>query len=105
MPRIALISDWNCGEEHDIVLAEGAAAETFAGDSHYGFDNAEEYERLYGSTVGPQRNFAPVVAYYGRRRQLISRVRSVIAPIYDARKPLDVIRDHLAARAEQRLAA
>jgi hypothetical protein len=92
-------------EEHDVVLAEGAAAETYAGENHYGFDNAEEYERLYGSTVGPQRNFAPVVAYYGRRRELISRVRSVVSPLYDARHPLDRIRDHLASRAELRIAA
>jgi hypothetical protein len=92
-------------EEHDVVLAEGAAAETYAGENHYGFDNAEEYERLYGTTVGPQRNFAPVVAYYGRRRELISRVRSVVSPLYDARQPLDRIRDHLASRAELRMAA
>jgi hypothetical protein len=92
-------------EEHDVVLAEGAAAETYGGEDHYGFDNAEEYERLYGSTVGPQRNFAPVVSYCGRRRELISRVRSVVSPIYDARQPLDRIRDHIASRAELELAA
>jgi hypothetical protein len=92
-------------EDHDVVLAEGAAAETFAGEDHHGFDNAEEYERLYGSTVGPQRNFAPVVAYYGRRRELISRLRSVVSPVYDARKPLDRIRDHIASRAELGIAA
>ena len=87
------------------MLAEGAAAETYGGDDRYGFDNAEEYERLYGSTVGPERNFAPVVAYYGRRRELISRLRSVVSPIYDARQPLDRIRDHIASRADLELAA
>ena len=92
-------------EDHDVVLAEGAAAETFAGDDHYGFDNAEEYERLYGSTVGPKRNFAPVASYYGRRREVISRLRSAVSPIYDARRPLDRIRDHIASRAELELAA
>ena len=67
-------------EDHDVVLAEGAAAETFAGEDHYGFDNAEEYERLYGSTVGPKRNFAPVVGLFGGRRELISRLRSAVSP-------------------------
>jgi Hint domain len=92
-------------EDHDVVLAERAAAETFAGEDHYGFDNAEEYERLYGSIVGPKRNFAPVASYFGRRRELISRVRSVVSPIYDARQPLDRIRDHLASRADLGIAA
>jgi hypothetical protein len=92
-------------EDHDVVIAEGAAAETFAGEDHYGFDNAEEYERLYGSTAGPKRNFAPVASYYGRRRELISRLRSAVAPIHDARQPLDRIRDHIASRAELRIAA
>ena len=92
-------------EDHDAILAEGAAAETFAGEDHYGFDNAEEYERLYGSTAGPKRNFAPVMAYYGRRRELISRLRSTISPLYDARQPLDRIRDHIASRADLGIAA
>jgi hypothetical protein len=92
-------------EDHDVAIAEGAAAVTFAGEDHYGFDNAEEYERLYGSTVGPKRNFAPVASYYGRRRELISRLRSVASPLYDARQPLDRIRDHITSRADLGIAA
>jgi len=92
-------------EDHDVVLAEGAPAETFGGDSRYGFDNAEEYERLYGSTVGPKRSFAPVVSLNGGRQELRSRLRSAISPIYDARKPLDIIGDQIASRAELSIAA
>ena len=92
-------------EDHDVVLAEGAAAETFAGKTRHGFDNAEEYERLYGTTVGPKRSFAPVVGLFGRRRELISRLRSAVSPLYDARQPLDRIRDHIASRAELGIAA
>ena len=62
-------------EDHDVVLAEGAAAETYGGDSRHGFDNAEEYERLYGTTVGPKRDFAPVAGLFGRRQELASRLR------------------------------
>jgi hypothetical protein len=92
-------------EDHDVVLPEGAPAETFGGDSRYGFDNAEEYERLYGSTVGPKRSFAPVVSLNGGRQELRSRLRSAISPIYDARKPLDIIGDQIASRAELSIAA
>jgi hypothetical protein len=74
-------------EDHDVVLAEGAGAETYAGDDHYGFDNAEEYERLYGTTVGPKRSFAPVVGLFGGRQELASRLRSAVSPLYDARQP------------------
>jgi Hint domain len=92
-------------EDHDVILAEGAAAETFGGDSRSGFDNAEEYERLYGSTAGPKRTFAPVVSLNGGRQELRSRLRSAISPIYDARQPLDIIRDQIASRAELNIAA
>jgi hypothetical protein len=67
--------------------------------------NGEEYERLYGSTVGPKRSFAPVVGLFGGRQELASRLRSVVSPLYDARQPLDRIRDHIASRAELELAA
>jgi hypothetical protein len=92
-------------EDHDVVLAEGAAAETYGGDSRQGFDNAEEYERLYGTTPVPARSFAPLASLNGGRQELRSRLRSALSPIYDARTPFDLIRDHLAARAELRLAA
>lgn len=91
-------------EEH-VVLAEGAAAETYGGNDHYGFDNAEEYERLYGVSVGPKRSFAPVVSLNGGRQELFSRLRSVVSPIHAARKPLDRIRDQIATRAELKIAA
>jgi hypothetical protein len=70
-----------------------------------GFDNAEEYERLYGTTIGPKRSFAPIAGLFGGRQELRSRLRSAVAPIYDARQPLDRIRDHIASRTELELAA
>lgn len=92
-------------EDHDVVLAEGAAAETFGGDDHSGFDNAEEYERLYGATFPPKRSFAPIVGLFGGRQALASSLRSAVSPIYDARKTFDMIRDDLAARADLGIAA
>jgi hypothetical protein len=92
-------------EGHDVVLAEGVAAETWAGNDRSGFDNAEEYERLYGASHGPARDFAPHASLNGGRQELRSRLRSALSPIYDARTPFDVVRDHLASRAELGLAA
>ena len=87
-----------------MVLAEGAPAETYAGNDHYAFDNAEEYESLYGSSVAPKRSFAPVVLL-GGRQELMSRLRSAVSPIYDARRPLDIIRDEIESRADLGIAA
>ena len=55
--------------------------------------------------LGPKRSFAPVVGLFGGRQQLRSRLRSAISPIYDARQPLDRIRDHIASRADLGIAA
>jgi hypothetical protein len=63
-------------EDHDVVFAEGAAAETFGGDDRSGFHNAEEYERLYGASAGPARDFAPLASLNGGRQELRSRLRS-----------------------------
>jgi hypothetical protein len=46
---------------------------------------------LYGVPVIIERSFAPVISY-GGRQELMSRLRSVVSPIYDARKPLDLMR-------------
>ena len=46
-----------------------------------------------------------VVGLFGGRQELASRLRSAVSPIYDARQPLDRIRDHIASRAELGLAA
>jgi hypothetical protein len=91
---------------HDVVLANGAPAETFAGGaSRRNFDNFQEYVDLYGPNLVTILPFAPVVGNHGGRQELRSRIRSVLAPIYDRRLPLDVIRDEIASRAEALRAA
>ena len=92
-------------EEHDAIFAEGAPAETYAGKDREAFGNAEEYERLYGAPAAIERSFAPMASLNGGRQELVSRLRSVVSPIYDARMPLDIIRDHIASRAELKIAA
>jgi hypothetical protein len=88
-----------------VLFAEGAPAETYQGNNYWAFGNADEYVALYGAPVGPKKPFAPVVAYRGGRQELRSRIRSVVAPVYDMREPLDIIRDEIASRAELAWAA
>ena len=92
-------------EQHDVIIAEGAPAETFTGIRRWAFDNADAYEKLYGADPGIEKLFAPLVSLNGGRDELASRFRSIVSPIYDVRRPLDVIRDQIAARAELKLAA
>jgi hypothetical protein len=49
--------------------------------------------------------FAPAVPYWGVRQELASHIRSVLAPVYDLRRPVDKIRDRIADRAELARAA
>lgn len=91
-------------EEHDVVLAEGAPAETYAGNDRHAFGNADEYVRLYGSSEGPARSFAPLYPL-GGRQELMSRLRSAVSPLYDVRRPYDMIRDEIDFRAERGIAA
>lgn len=92
---------------HDVIFAEGAPTETYQASAYTRpfFDNAGEYTRLYGADLSMMAPFAPILSLNGGRQELLSRLRSVGAPIYDMRKPLDLIRDEIADRAERKLAA
>ena len=90
---------------HDAIYAEGVPAETFQGSYlRKQFDNFEEYERLYGAAAVTMLPFAPSLPR-GLRQELPSRLRSILAPIYDCRRTTDVLRDVLEARAERQVAA
>ena len=91
--------------DHDAVYAEGAPAETYLPCANRAlFDNCAEHELLYGSTATPGTSFAPIVAL-GGRQELPSRLRSILSPVYDFRRPTDIIRDEIADRAERHAAA
>ncbi len=67
-------------QEHDVIYAEGAAAETFVDcDSRHIFHNAAEYAALYpNDTSIPWRSCAPVVER-GRKLVVINRRLAVRA--------------------------
>src|SRR5262245_53966362 len=93
-------------ESHDVILANGAPAETLEGNaSRADFDNFDEYVALYGATLTSQTLYAPIAARNGRRQDLQSHLRGMIAPLYDRRQPLDLIQDELARQADRRPAA
>ena len=93
-------------ESHDVILANGAPAETLEGNaSRIDFDNFDEYVALYGATLTDQTPYARIVARNGRRQVLRSHLRGVLAPIWDKRRPLDIIQDELARQADLRSAA
>jgi hypothetical protein len=86
-------------DTHEAILAEGLAVESFLRDNPHAFDNADEYARLYGSPGEPLPPFARYVPYNGRQ-ELASHIRSVLAPVYDFRKPIDKVRDRIADHAD-----
>jgi hypothetical protein len=80
-------------EQHEVIFAEGAAAETFQminGREH--FDNFIEYERLYGVDNGTvMLPCAPVVGYNGRRSELRGMLRRAVSTVVDMRDQVQVI--------------
>src|SRR5271165_1816097 len=93
-PEISTITYYHVElDSHEVILAEGLAVESFFGGNRKAFDNAGDYERLYGSVETALTPCAPIMSYHGGRQELASHVRSVLAPLYDFRKPIDKVRD------------
>jgi hypothetical protein len=99
-------------ETHEVIFAEGAAAETLlvmndrealAGLIREKFDNVREYKRLYdGDECPPMTPCAPRLCYNGRRSELNALLRRAAYPIVDIRDPIQMAHDRIAARAPER---
>jgi hypothetical protein len=89
-------------ETHEVVFAEGAAAETLqVTTDREAFANFIEHERLYGREEQPaMKAFAPVLGYRGGREELRGLLRLAVSPIVDVRDPIQKAYDRIAARAE-----
>jgi hypothetical protein len=94
-------------ETHDVLIAEGAPCESFltTAEKLAVFDNADEYYALYGVPASDMAACAPLAAFNGGRSELKSRLRSAFAPVIDIRRPLDIARDNIEARAQRSKAA
>ncbi|MEM8977720.1 MAG: Hint domain-containing protein [Pseudomonadota bacterium] len=90
-------------DEHAVIFADGAATETLMASpaSRATFDNLDEYLELYGVNDKALVACAPVIAYWGGRGELLSRLRSIVAPVIDRRDPRDIARDRLMLAAIQ----
>lgn len=88
-------------DAHDVLIAEGAPCESLLANAERraGFDNMSEFVALYGSGNSDAVPCAPISAFNGRRSELRSRLRSALTPIVDIRRPMDVVRDNVEARA------
>jgi hypothetical protein len=92
-------------DTHEVILAEGAPAETFLfrANNHENFSNFAEYDRLYPAD-GPRpamTPFAPVVGYEGGRQHLKALVLLGVSPFIQWRDPVRDIYEKIAVRAEQ----
>jgi Hint domain len=88
-------------ETHEVVLAEGAPAETLrVVDDREDFANFIDYERLYGADRRPAMEpFAPILKYRGGRAELERLLRLAVSPVVDMRDPIQRARARIAARA------
>ena len=97
-------------ETHEVIFAEGAAAETllvmndretFADLIRENFDNFAERKRLYGKNAPPMTPCAPRICYNGRRSELKALLRRAVSPVVDIRDPIQLLHDRIAARATE----
>jgi hypothetical protein len=88
-------------ETHEVVFAEGVAAETLlVTEGRENFANFVEYERLYGNAPQPpMKPFARYLGYPGGRAELQGLLRLALSKIVDVRDPIHRARDRIAARA------
>jgi hypothetical protein len=80
-------------ETHDVVYAEGVAAETLLNVEESAVNFADYFHRYGASATGDVR-CAPLVCL-GGREELKSRFRSAVSPWIDLRNRADVVRDRL----------
>jgi hypothetical protein len=85
-------------ESHDVIFAEGAPCESLLTVSESA-KNFADYYRIHGFPESEPKPFAPIHSFWSRRSQLASRVRSAASLIKETRRPLDLVRDRLDARA------
>jgi hypothetical protein len=88
-------------ETHDVLIAEGLPVESLltTAEKLAVFDNADEYYAMYGVPTLDMKPYAPLAAFNGGRSELKSRLRSAVSPVIDIRRPMDMARDGIEARA------
>ena len=94
-------------ETHEVIFAEGVAAETllvmkdreaFADLIREKFDNFADRKQLYGNDALAMTACAPRVCYNGRRSELKALLRRAVSPVVDMLDPIQLAHDRLAER-------
>jgi hypothetical protein len=89
-------------DTHEVMFAEGAPVESFMEEDteREFFQNFVEYERRYGRDAQRMTPFAPILRYNNRREKIAGLARSLVSGVVDVRDRIQVVRHHLARRAE-----
>jgi len=90
-------------DTHDVVLAEGAPAETLLlrGSNHECFTNFADYERRYpGNQRVTMTPFAPILGYEGGRENLRALLRLAASPLFPTHDLIQEAHKRIAARIE-----
>lgn len=87
-------------DTHQVIFAEGAAAETFrhAGFYQIAWDNLAGYQELYGEHE-VMSSFAPIYRYNSSRAEVRALLRLAASRFVDVRDPLQIAYDRIATRA------
>ncbi len=87
-------------DTHEVIFAEGAAAETFRyGGGQIAWDNLADYQDLYGSVHELMPACAPIYSYSGGRAEIRGLLRLAASRFVDVRDPIQIAYDRIAARA------
>jgi hypothetical protein len=84
---------------HQVIFAEGMAAESFLYAGLIAWDNLGDYQDLYGNEHETMPAVAPICRYKGGRAELGGLVRLATSRFVDVRDPIQIAYDRIAARA------
>jgi hypothetical protein len=87
-------------DSHQVMFAEGTAAETFRYDGgQIPWDNLRDYQDLYGCEHELMQSFAPHCRYEGGRAEVRALLRLAASRFVDLRDPIQLAYARIATRA------
>jgi hypothetical protein len=93
-------------QRHEVIYAEGLAAESLLDASRESFSNFAEYKRLYGSEPFLMKPYAPAWRYDRCHEHMLGLARLAVTTIgVDLRDPSQLLYEQLHRRATHELCA
>jgi hypothetical protein len=84
---------------HQVIFAEGTAAESFRYTGGQIAFNLADYQNLYGSEHKVMPAVAPICRYNGGRAEVRGLLRLAASGFVDVRDPIQIAYERIAARA------